>query len=218
VFGLVVPSIALDSSRHRGRGEHWFRSRGAIPVAGPTGNGLRIQSTVVFGFWVVRRWIASNKIIFLFHYRPGSAARPPKNPRTRPSRAPCARGVHAPAAGATAAPRTPALWPPAYRSARPTSPPYPAPQLSASKPRAPDPLACDRQLASAAVSADQSFYYCFELTFYWRIDCSGSNPLFRPLLSSPAHGSPSLKQATTYGILFGKVYPWVWYGIAQPRL
>jgi hypothetical protein len=30
----------------------------------------------------------------------------------------------------------------AYRSARPTSPPYPAPQLSASEPRAPDPLAC----------------------------------------------------------------------------
>jgi hypothetical protein len=38
-------------------------------------------------------------------------------------------------------------------AARLTSPPYPTPQLSALEPRAPDPLACDLQLASAAVSA-----------------------------------------------------------------
>jgi hypothetical protein len=44
-----------------------------------------------------------------FHCRPGSAARPPKNPRTRPSRAPCARGVHAPIAHSRCDRHTPAL-------------------------------------------------------------------------------------------------------------
>jgi hypothetical protein len=47
------------------------------------------------------------------------------------------------------------LQPACRLSTRPTSPPYPAPQLLSppSPPPSPDPLACDLQLASAAVSA-----------------------------------------------------------------
>jgi hypothetical protein len=46
-------------------------------------------------------------------------------------------------------------------STRPTSPPYPAPQLLSppSPPPSPDPLACDLQLASVAVSAARRFSF-----------------------------------------------------------
>jgi hypothetical protein len=76
--------------------------------------------------------------------QPSSAARPPKKhgPASRRPRRPSVES----------APLSQPLY---CRSTRPTSPPYPAPQLISppSPPSSPDPLACDLQLASAAVSA-----------------------------------------------------------------
>jgi hypothetical protein len=83
------------------------------------------------------------RAFFLVLLQANSAARAPKNHgpssrRPRPS--------------AESAPLSQPLY---CLSTRPTSPPYPSPQLISppSPPPSPDPLACDLQLASVAVSA-----------------------------------------------------------------
>jgi hypothetical protein len=78
-----------------------------------------------------------------FHYRPSSGARPPK------SHGPASRR---PRPSAESAPISQPLY---CLSTRPKSPPHPAPQLLSppSPPPSPEPLACDLQLASVAVSA-----------------------------------------------------------------
>jgi hypothetical protein len=100
----------------RGLGRAQFQ---CLPAPGSASAGRPFAPTVSD-----RRLGSSLEINHFFIYF--GRARPQKKHGPGP-RAPCARGVHAPTAGA----------PPAYRSARPTSPPYPAPQLSASEPRAP---------------------------------------------------------------------------------
>jgi hypothetical protein len=120
---------------------------------------------------------ARRVLSLIFFQRPSSAARPPKThgpasrrPRPSAESAPlsqplyCLSSSHSSPAQAHLHGRTTGRCPAQLiverkeeekKSTRPTSPPYPAPQLISppSPPPSPDPLACDIQLASVAVSA-----------------------------------------------------------------